>query len=86
VGGSNKCRRKLGGGRQISNASEHSSSLSGSYQSRGGHENDDDDESSEDPRRNGYRREKISAKEPSTSVNCSSCIFFLKVGLHIHSV
>jgi hypothetical protein len=56
--GSNKCsRRQLVGGRRISNASEHLSSLSGSYQSGGGGDNDDDDESSKDPS-NGYCREK----------------------------
>jgi hypothetical protein len=49
--GSNKCSRsQLGGGRRISNGSEHSSSLiTGSYPSGGGGDNDDDNESSDDP-------------------------------------
>jgi hypothetical protein len=49
--GSNKrSRSQLGGGRRISNGSEHSSSLSaGSYPSVGGGDNDDDNESSDDP-------------------------------------
>jgi hypothetical protein len=56
--GSNKrSRRKLGSGRRISNALEHLSSLSGSYQSGGGGDNHDDDGSSKDPS-NGYHREK----------------------------
>jgi hypothetical protein len=52
--GSKKCSKsQLGGGRQISNGSEHSSSLSASYQSGGGGDNADD-ESSEDPSNNYY--------------------------------